>query len=91
MKKDRLLKTCLLVNLVGRAGIEPATHGLHTTLAFASRQNFRRCSLDYLIARLFQGLGVRRIVSEGFQERERQYLAGKMLSKRRRSNSRVAC
>jgi len=68
------------VLLVGRAGIEPATHGLHTTLAFTSRQKFWRCSLDYLITHSRNCLGVRRIVSEGFLEKERQHLAGKMPS-----------
>jgi hypothetical protein len=54
--------------LVSRAGLEPATRRLHTTLTFASRRRFRRCSLDYLITHSKICLGVRRIVSEGFLE-----------------------
>jgi hypothetical protein len=54
--------------MVSRAGIEPATRRLLTTLALTSRYHSERCSLDYLITRLFIGLGVRRIVSEGFLE-----------------------
>jgi len=50
-------------DLVGRAGIEPATRGLLTTLAFASRSS-KRCSLDCLITLGVIRLGVRRTVSE---------------------------
>ncbi len=65
---------------MGRAGIEPATRGLLTTLTFASRRKLWRCSLDYLITHSRNCLGVRRIVSEGLLEMERQHLAGKMPS-----------
>jgi len=52
--------------LVGRAGIEPATRGLLTTLAFTSHKIVLCCSLDWLITRSRSCLGVRRTVSEGF-------------------------
>jgi hypothetical protein len=54
------------LKVVSRAGLEPATRRLPTTLAFASRQKLWRCSLDWLIAHSFICLGVRRTVSEGF-------------------------
>ena len=54
--------------MVSRAGIEPATRRLLTTLALTSRFQNKRCSLDYLIIRRVSGLDVRRIVSEGFLE-----------------------
>jgi len=51
---------------VGRAGIEPATRGLLTTLAFTSHKIILCCSLDWLITRSRSCWGVRRTVSEGF-------------------------
>jgi hypothetical protein len=67
-KKGKLKIELAFSNKVGCAGIEPATHGLLTTLAFTSRKIFLRCSLDCLITRRRSGLGVRRTVSEGFLE-----------------------
>lgn len=54
------------LRLVSRAGIEPATRRLLTTLAFTSHKKLLCCSLDWLIIHSFICLDVRHTVSEGF-------------------------